>query len=111
MCPPSKLKRQLWSRLLRSALGTQFTDTDELFVEHTLLVNSAEIIAHLVLGLDVTDMQPATLLGGQRFDLAQIYGVVDEDFLRLGTRSARRCVLRPDHGPPARPVRLDERRA
>jgi SAM-dependent methyltransferase len=78
--PTVLLKRQLWSRLLRSALGTQFTDTDELFIEHTLLVNSAEVIAHLVLGLDVTDMQPATLLGGQRFALAQIYGVVDEDF-------------------------------
>jgi SAM-dependent methyltransferase len=78
--PTVQLKRQLWSRLLRSALGTQFTDTDELFLEHTLLVNSAEIIAHLVLGLDVTDMQPATILAGRRFDLAQIYGVVEEDF-------------------------------
>ncbi len=69
-----RLKRQLWSRLLRGALGTQFIDDDELFLEHTLLVNSAEIIAHLVVGLDVTDMQPASLLGGQRFDLAAIYG-------------------------------------
>ncbi len=75
-----RLKRQLWSRLLRSALGTQFTDDDELFLEHTLLVNSAEIIAHLVVGLDVIDMQPASLLGGQRFDLAAIYGVVEHDF-------------------------------
>ncbi|MGW3363676.1 N-6 DNA methylase [Streptosporangium canum] len=78
--PTVQLKRELWSKLLRSALGTQFTDEDELFLEHTLLVNSAEVIAHLVLGLDVTDMQPATLLGGQRFDLAQIYGVVEADF-------------------------------
>ncbi|MGH3977427.1 MAG: N-6 DNA methylase [Pseudonocardiaceae bacterium] len=75
-----RLKRQLWSRLLRSALGTQFTDDDELFLEHTLLVNSSEIIAHLVVGLDVTDLQPATLLGGQRFDVAAIYGVVERDF-------------------------------
>ena len=78
--PTVQLKRQLWSRLLRSALGTQFPDTDELFLEHTLLVNSAEIIAHLVLGLDVADTQPATLLRGQHFDLAQIYGVVEDDF-------------------------------
>jgi hypothetical protein len=78
--PTVQLKRQLWSRLLLSALGTQFTDTDDLFLEHTLLVNSAEVIAHLVLGLDVTDMQPATLLAGQRFELAQIYGVVESDF-------------------------------
>jgi hypothetical protein len=75
-----RLKRQLWSWLLRGALGTQFIDDDELFLEHTLLVNSAEIIAHLVVGLDVTDMQPASLLGGQRFDLAAIYGVVERDF-------------------------------
>jgi SAM-dependent methyltransferase len=78
--PTVQLKRQLWSRLLRSALGTQFTDTDELFIEHTLLVNSAELIAHLVLGLDISDLQPATLLAGQRFAMAQIYGVVEEDF-------------------------------
>lgn len=75
-----RLKRQLWSQLLRGALGTQFIDDDDLFLEHTLLVNSAEIIAHLVVGLDVADMQPASLLGGQRFDLAAIYGVVERDF-------------------------------
>lgn len=78
--PTVQLKRQLWSRLLRSALGTQFPDTDDLFIEHTLLVNSAEIIAHLVLGLDVATIQPATLLTGQHFSLAQIYGVVEQDF-------------------------------
>lgn len=78
--PTVQLKRQLWSRLLLSALGTQFPDTDDLFIEHTLLVNSAEIIAHLVLGLDAASLQPATLLTGQQFELAQIYGVVEEDF-------------------------------
>ena len=51
-----------------------------LFLEHTLLVNSADVIAHLVLGLDVVDLEPATLLRGQRFDEAQIYGVVENDF-------------------------------
>jgi len=78
--PTVRLKRELWAKLLRSALGTQFTDDDELFLEHTLLVNSAEIIAHLVLGLDVTDMHPASLLSGRQFDLAYIFGVVEEDF-------------------------------
>jgi hypothetical protein len=48
--PTVALKRELWANLLRSALGTQFTNSDELFLEHTLLVNSAEIIAHLCLG-------------------------------------------------------------
>lgn len=36
-----RLKRELWSSLRRSALGTQFTDDPELFIEHALLVNSA----------------------------------------------------------------------
>ncbi|MFF4653583.1 N-6 DNA methylase [Streptomyces sp. NPDC001380] len=78
--PTVQLKRQLWARLLRSALGTQFQDNDELFIEHTLLVNSAEIIAHLVLGEPAAEMQPASLVLGQRFAQAQIYGVVEADF-------------------------------
>ncbi len=49
---------------LQSALGTQFVDNTDLFVEHTLLMNSADIIAHLVVGIDVMDLQPATIIGG-----------------------------------------------
>lgn len=78
--PTVQIKRQLWAQLLRSALGTQFVDDDELFIEHTLLMNSAGIIAHLILGIDVLDLQPTTLLSGQRFDQAGIYGVVEQDF-------------------------------
>ncbi|MHC3370787.1 N-6 DNA methylase (plasmid) [Rhodococcus aetherivorans] len=78
--PTVQLKRELWSSLLKSALGTQFTDSDELFLEHTLLVNSAEIIAHLVLGVDARQLSPATLLEGSQFELAGIRGVVDRDF-------------------------------
>lgn len=78
--PTVQLKRELWASLLRSALGTQFTNTDELFLEHTLLVNSAEIIAHLVLGLDAENMSPTTLLAGSQFTTAGLYGVVDRDF-------------------------------
>jgi hypothetical protein len=78
--PTVQLKRELWADLLRSALGTQFTNDDALFLEHTLLVNSAEIIAHLVLGLDVTGMSPATLLSGDHFARAGLHGVVDRDF-------------------------------
>lgn len=78
--PTVKMKRELWSRLLRSALGTQFEDSDELFIEHTLLVNTAGLIAHLVLGLDVKKTQPATLVLGQLFERAQIHGVVESDF-------------------------------
>jgi hypothetical protein len=78
--PSVKLKRTLWSRLLTSALGTQFEDTDELFIEHTLLVNSAEIIAHALLGLSVSAISPQSLLTGTKFDESGIYGVVEADF-------------------------------
>ncbi|WP_203717745.1 N-6 DNA methylase [Asanoa siamensis] len=78
--PTVQVKRRLWAQLLHSALGTQFIDSDELFVEHTLLVNSADIIAHLVLGIDVLDLQPASLISGQRFEQAGIFGVVEQDF-------------------------------
>ncbi|WP_296580041.1 N-6 DNA methylase [Xanthobacter sp.] len=78
--PSVAMKRALWARLLTSALGTQFDDSDELFIEHTLLVNSAEIIAHAVLGLHPETIVPVALLGGERFDESGIYGVVEQDF-------------------------------
>lgn len=78
--PTVVLKRDLWANLLRSALGTQFIDSDELFLEHTLLVNSAEIIAHLVVGLPATELAPASLLSGDVFTAAGLHGVVDRDF-------------------------------
>ncbi|HEX8106349.1 MAG TPA: N-6 DNA methylase [Kofleriaceae bacterium] len=74
------MERHLWARLLRTAFGTQFVDTDELFVEHTLLVNSAEIIAHAVLGLPVEAISPASLLSGEKFEDSGVYGVVEQDF-------------------------------
>lgn len=78
--PTVKVKRELWSRLLTSALGSQFRDDDDLFIEHTLLVNTAEIIAHAVLGLPVADLPPASLLSGEQFSASGIYGVVESDF-------------------------------
>ena len=78
--PTVRMKRMLWSRLLTSALGTQFEDTDNLFIEHTLLVNTAEIIAHAVLGLPVVSVSPAALLAGDKFDELGIHGVVEPDF-------------------------------
>lgn len=78
--PTVQLKRELWARLLRTAFGTSFEDDDALFIEHTLLVISAEIIAHAVVGLDPATIAPASVLNGQRFEQAGISGVVDEDF-------------------------------
>lgn len=78
--PSVVMKRTLWARLLTSALGTHFEDNDDLFIEHTLLVNSAEIIAHAVLGLDPQTITPSALLAGEQFDESGIYGVVEQDF-------------------------------
>jgi len=52
--PTVVVKRTVWARMLTSALGGQFTDDDSLFVEHTLLANTASIMAQLILyhGID-----------------------------------------------------------
>ena len=80
--PSVRLKRQLWAKLLTTALGTAFTDEDDLFVEHTLLVLSAEVIAHAAIGVDPTaeDLTPAGLVTGEAFAQRQISGVVEADF-------------------------------
>ncbi|WP_219461610.1 N-6 DNA methylase [Nonomuraea rhizosphaerae] len=77
-----QLKRELWSKLLTTALGTNFTNEDDLFVEHTLLVATAEIIAHAVVGIDPADPTVAarTLLEGSLFASSQVGGVVEADF-------------------------------
>jgi len=78
--PTVVVKRKLWTQLLVSALRTQFTDDDELFIDHTLLVNTSEIIAHAILGLHVQSLAPTTLLSGDKFAEAGVYGVVESDF-------------------------------
>lgn len=80
--PTVKLKRELWARLLTTAFGTNFRNDDELFVEHTLLVVTAELIAHAVVGIDPRDHAIGVdeLLAGRRFSDAQIGGVVEADF-------------------------------
>jgi SAM-dependent methyltransferase len=78
--PTVELKRTLWARLLRTAFGTSFKDDDQLFIDHTLLVISAEIIAHAVVGIDPVLLPPASVLNGQRFAQAGISGVIEEDF-------------------------------
>jgi hypothetical protein len=78
--PTIVVKRKLWTQLLLSALGTQFSDDDDLFIDHTLLVNTSEIIAHAVLGLSVQALSPANLLSGDQFAEAGVFGVVESDF-------------------------------
>lgn len=73
-------KRLSWATCLSTALGMQFQDDDELFVDHTLLVNSADIIAHAALGLDIQSLDPRGLLSGEYLEQAQVHGVVERDF-------------------------------
>jgi SAM-dependent methyltransferase len=77
--PSVREKRTLWARLLTTALGTQFEDDDELFFEHTLLVNSAKLVAHAVVGLDMTEVSPAALLSGAVLAEHGVTGVVEPD--------------------------------
>lgn len=80
--PEVQLKRELWARLLLAALGTNFEESDELFVLHTYLVLIAELIAHEAMGLAVGDaaVDARALLEGQRFATAGLHGVVEPDF-------------------------------
>lgn len=81
--PQVRLKRELWAKLLRTAFGRSFVDDDSLFVNHTLLVLSADIIAHAVIGYSVgslSDLTPAALVRGTTFSGSQIQGVVESDF-------------------------------
>lgn len=78
-----ELKRDLWSKLLTTAFGDDFSDSTALFVDHTLLVLTAEIIAHAVLGFDVSkagDVSADELANGKKFATARINGVVESDF-------------------------------
>jgi N-6 DNA Methylase len=80
--PEVRLKRELWARLLVAALGTNFEDSDALFVAHTYLVLTAELLAHAVVGIPLDDPSGDVreLLEGARFDLVGLHGVVEADF-------------------------------
>jgi SAM-dependent methyltransferase len=78
--PEVRLKKALWGRLLRTALGEQFTDADDLFCSHTLLAVEAAIIAHAVAGVDISNLSSRDILSGTAFVDAQIFNVVEADF-------------------------------
>lgn len=78
-----KLKRALWARLLRSALGTGFDATQgSLFIDHTMLVVESTIIAHALMGFTEAQMMadPAATLEGRKFDENDIYNAVEPGF-------------------------------
>lgn len=80
--PEVQVKREVWARLLATAYGLHFNDDPELFIDHTYLVVTAEIIAHFVLGFDPTDSTHSTedILNGALFASSDIDGVVEADF-------------------------------
>lgn len=79
--PEVQLKRELWSKLLKTAYGDAFTDDEKLFVNHTLLVITAEAIAHAIVGFDITaGLTVDELVSGAQFSSRQIHGVVEQDF-------------------------------
>jgi hypothetical protein len=82
--PGVQLKRDLWAKLLRTAFGKTFTDDPSLFIDHTLLVLTAEVIAHAVVGFDISGtghLTPNALARGTEFaGNSLIDGVVEADF-------------------------------
>lgn len=90
--PTVQLKRDLWARLLRSALGTGFEDHEQLFLDHTLLVIEAAIIGHGVMDIPLQELtsHPETALDGGIFKDADIYNVIEADFFNW--------VLSAEHG-------------
>ncbi|MBF6079052.1 N-6 DNA methylase [Nocardia beijingensis] len=80
--PEVGVKQELWARLLATAYGLHFQDDPELFIDHTYLVIVAEIIAHAILGFDVSDpsISIEEVLTGELLSGADIQGVVDSDF-------------------------------
>jgi SAM-dependent methyltransferase len=79
--PEVRLKRELWARLLAAAFGTHFADSDDLFIEHTYLVLTAEAVAHALVGFDLHGgIDPTELVTGELFHKHEITGVVDADF-------------------------------
>lgn len=78
--PGVQLKRELWGRLLGKALGENFQDDDELFIRHSYLVATAELIAHAAVGFQIGTFDSHTLLSGELFREKSITGVVEADF-------------------------------
>lgn len=80
--PTVAVKRSVWAKLLTTAAGSNFTDDDSLFIDHTLLVAMAKVIGHAVMGIDPQDpvVDAAALMSGALFADAQIGGVIESDF-------------------------------
>lgn len=80
--PTVQIKRRMWAKLLTTASGTSFPDDDSLFIDHSLLVATAKVIGHAVLGfqLDAPEVPAAAVMSGALFAEARINGVIEADF-------------------------------
>jgi hypothetical protein len=80
--PSVRMKRGLWARLLTTAMGTNFSDEDDLFLNHTLLVTMAKVIGHAVMGFRPEEQRVAAadIMSGKLFSESQIDGVIEADF-------------------------------
>jgi SAM-dependent methyltransferase len=80
--PTVYVKRRMWAKLLTTASGISFPDEDSLFIDHTLLVVTAKVIGHAVLGIQLDDpsLTAGELMSGDLFTQANITGVVESDF-------------------------------
>lgn len=76
------VKRELWARLLRSALGSPFEDTDPLFLDHTYLVLLATLIGYAIADFNLGAYRDRldALLSGQPFTQAGFLGVGQSGF-------------------------------
>lgn len=79
--PGVAVKRELWAKLLQTALGTQFEDSDTLFVDHTYLVLLATLIGYAIAGIPLAGpLEPTALLSGQPFRAVGLLGVGQSGF-------------------------------
>lgn len=87
--PTLQLKRELWARLLRTALGTGFEDDTQLFIDHTLLVLEAMAIGHAVMGVPLAELvaHPRKMLTGEYFADAGLHNIMEAGFFDWITAS------------------------
>ena len=82
-----KIKRRLWSDLLRAALGEAAStaeDADDLFVRHTYLTTVIGIVVQASFGLDIRRLAERDaedlLKGRELYNATGLQGVVESDF-------------------------------
>ena len=80
--PNVRVRRDMWAKLLTTASGENFSDDDDLFIDHTLLALMAEVIGHAVLDFhpERATLSAADLVSGTEFSNASITGVIEPDF-------------------------------